>query len=321
MTSVSQLTDFYYKGLYPNLQALEKERLSILSRLRWLGIFGALILIPLLVGLSRNFGIVHPVFIITPIAISIVASALYQAMTKNYRRTFKSTIITPLIGAIDPHLSYTPDAHIIQASFDHSQLFPHSIDRYSGSDYVQGSIEEIPLDFSTVHAQYRTKDSKGNTQWHTLFHGIFLVTAFPKLFHSKTIILPDQAEKLFGNLIGGWLQSHNASRDELIRMDDPEFEKMFVVYGKDPIEAHYLLTHTMMQRMVTFQKKMRYPLYFSFIDNRIYVAIKTNKEMFEPSVFTSLLEYEQVMDYIGMLHHTIGLVEELKLNEKLWSKT
>jgi hypothetical protein len=321
MKSISQLTDFYYQSLYPDLQKLEKERLKILSRLRWYGGLGALIAILVVSKLGLQFGWLHQAVILPITVIFIVSLAVYKAITKTYTRNFKNTIITPLIRAIDPSLSYTPDAHIMQTSFDHAHLFPHTIDRYSGSDYVQGNIEAIPLDFSTVHAQYRTKDSKGNTQWHTLFHGIFLITAFPKLFHSKTIILPDQAEKLFGNLIGGWLQSHNTSRDDLIRMDDPEFEKMFVVYGKDPIEAHYLLTHTMMQRMVAFQKKMRYPLYFSFIDNRIYVAIKTNKEMFEPSVFTSLLKYQQVMDYIGMLRHTIGLVETLKLNEKLWSKT
>ena len=321
MKSISQLTDFYYKALFPDLQILEKKRLAILSRIRWYATLGGLFFIPLILWLGRHFGWLHPAFIITGTLVFILSLALYKAMTKTYTHAFKTTIISPLIEAIDPHLSYTPDAHIMQACFDHSHLFPHSIDRYSGSDYVQGTIEEIPLDFSTVHAQYRTKDSKGNTQWHTLFHGIFLVTAFPKLFHSRTIILPDQAEKFFGSLIGGWLQSHNTSRDDLIRMDDPEFEKMFVVYGKDPIEAHYLLTHTMMQRMVTFQKKMRYPLYFSFIDNRIYVAIKSNKELFEPSIFTSLLEYQQVMDYISMLRHTIGLIEELKLNEKLWSKT
>jgi len=321
MKSISQLTDFYYKALYPDLQKLEKERLKILSHLRWYGGMAVLIILPLIVWLSHYFGWIHPTLIITGIAVFILYLFLYRLKIKNYTDTFKHTIITPLIKAIDPSLSYTPDAHIMQASFDHSQLFPHSIDRYNGSDYVQGNIEEIPLDFSTVHAQYQTRDSKGRTHWNTLFHGIFLVTAFPKMFHATTVILPDQAEKLFGNLIGGWLQAHNTSRDDLIRMDDPEFEKMFVVYGKNPIEAHYLLTHSMMQRMVTFQKKMHYPLYFSFIDNRIYVAIKTNKEMFEPSIFTSLLEYQHVMDYLGLLRHTIGLVEELKLNEKLWSKT
>ncbi|MBD3801515.1 MAG: hypothetical protein IE886_08795 [Campylobacterales bacterium] len=44
------------------------------------------------------------------------------------------------------------------------------------------------------------------------------------------------------------------------------------------------------------------------------------KELFEPTVFSSLLSIEQAMGYIRTLRSSIGIVEELKLNEKLWSK-
>jgi hypothetical protein len=147
-----------------------------------------------------------------------------------------------------------------------------------------------------------------------------LVSEFNKNFKSKTVILPDQAEKNFGSLIGGWLQSINFSRDDLIRMDDPEFEKHFVVYGSDQIEARYILTHSMMERLLEFQKKISHPLFVSFVHNHIHVGIATGKDLFEPAVFTSLLDYKRVMEYVNTLRNTIGIIEELKLNEKLWSK-
>jgi len=320
MKSLSELTDFYYKELYPSLNELEKTRMQIISQLKWYGGMGAVVFALTAIWMGKNFGLFHPLMIGVTIAFVVLASITYRFMTQGYAKDFKTKIITPLIGAIDSNLLYNPDFMISQHLFERSQLFNHKIDRYSGNDYVKGSIDGVPLEFSDVHAEYQTKDSKGRTQWHTLFRGLFLVAEFNKYFKSKTVVLPDQAEKNFGTLIGGWLQSINFSRDDLIRLDDPEFEKAFVVYGNDPIEARYILSHSMMKRILDFQKKITHPLFVSFVHNHIHIGIGTKKDLFEPAVFTSLLDFKQAMEYINTLRYTIGLVEELKLNEKLWSK-
>ncbi len=320
MKSTSELTDFYYKELYGNLNELEKVRLQILSQLKWYGGMGLVVFILFAIWMGKNFGLFHPFSMAIVIGFIALAGMFYRSMTQEYAKDFKTKVITPLINAIDPHLLYNPDFMISQHLFERSNLFPHSIDRYSGNDYVKGSIDGVPLEFSDIHAEYQTKDSKGRTQWHTLFRGLFLVAEFNKYFKAKTVILPDQAEKSFGTLIGGWLQSHNFSRDDLIRLDDPAFEKAFVVYGNDPIEARYILSHSMMKRLLEFQKKVSYPLFISFVHNHIHVGIATKKDLFEPTIFTSLLDYKQAMEYINTLRYTIGIVEELKLNERLWSK-
>ncbi|MCX6073258.1 MAG: DUF3137 domain-containing protein [Campylobacterales bacterium] len=320
MKSTSELTDFYYKELYPSLEELEKTRVEIVSRLQWYGGMGVVAFLLTAIWLGKNIGLFNPLSMATFLGFFAIGGFTYRFMTQGYAKDFKTKVITPLIGAIDPHLLYNPDFMISQHLFERSKLFNHSIDRYSGNDYVKGSIDGVPLEFSDIHAEYQTRDSKGRTQWHTLFRGLFLVAEFNKYFKAKTVILPDQAEKSFGTLIGGWLQSHNFSRDDLIRLDDPAFEKAFVVYGNDPIEARYILSHSMMKRILEFQKKVSYPLFISFVQNHIHVGIGTKKDLFEPAIFTSLLDYKQAMEYINTLRYTIGIIEELKLNEKLWSK-
>jgi len=320
MKSTSELTDFYYQELYPSLSELEERRLHILSQLRWYGGMGIVVFLIAILWMKKNFGLFHPLMMGIVMIFVVIASITYRFMTKGYAQDFKARIITPLIGAIDPHLLYNPDFMISQRLFERSDLFQHTIDRYSGNDYVKGSIDGVPIEFSDVHAEYQTRDSKGRTQWHTLFRGLFLVAEFNKTFTSKTLILPDMAQKSFGTLIGGWLQSINFSRDDLIRLDDPEFEKHFVVYGNDPIEARYILTHSMMKRLLEFQRRISHPLFVSFVHNHIHVAIGTGKDLFEPAIFTSLLNFKQAMEYVNTLRNTIGLAEELKLNEKLWSK-
>lgn len=321
MKSISELTDFYYQELYPSLNELETARKQIVSNLKWYGSMGIVVFIIVALWMEKKFGLFHPLMMGVVIGFIAIASIAYRFMISGYAKDFKAKIITPLIHAIDPHLLYNPEFVISQHLFERSDLFKHAIDRYSGNDYVKGLVEGVPLEFSDVHAEYQTRDSKGRTQWHTLFRGLFLVAEFNKHFKAKTVVLPDQAEKTFGSLIGGWLQSINFTREGLVRLDDPEFEKHFVVYGSDPIEARYILTHSMMKRILDFQRRVSHPLFVSFVHNHIHVGIGTGKDLFEPAVFTSLLDYKQAMEYVNTLQNTIGLVEELKLNEKLWSKS
>jgi hypothetical protein len=103
-------------------------------------------------------------------------------------------------------------------------------------------------------------------------------------------------------------------------MDNPEFEKEFVVYGTDQIEARYILSHSMMQRILELKKKTAKPLYLSFKNGQMYLAISYEKELFTPSIFKSLVEYKVALEYIKTLQLTLAIVTELKLNERLWSK-
>lgn len=64
----------------------------------------------------------------------------------------------------------------------------------------------------------------------------------------------------------------------------------------------------------------KHPLSLSFNGGKIYMAIGYNKDLFEPSVFHSLLKYTITMKYVETLHIAISIVEELKLKQKLWSK-
>jgi len=320
MKSVSELTDFYYKELYPQLSELEQTRISILSQMKFYGGMGAVIFIIVAFWIEERFGLFSPFMIFLFVGMVALSGIIYKMLIRDYTKDFKERIITPLIQAIDPQLSYAPYLFLPRHLFERSALFNHSIDRYGGNDCVKGSVHNIPIEFSDIHAEYQTRDSKGRTQWHTLFRGLFLVAEFNKNFKSKTVVLPDLAEKTFGDLIGGWLQSINLSRDKVIQLDDPEFEKQFVVYGNDPIEARYILTHTMMKRIVDFQQKIPHPLFISFVHNHIHVAIETGKDLFEPTLLKSLLDYKQAMEYVSTLYNTVGIIEELKLNEKLWSK-
>ena len=312
MKNVSELTDFYYKNLFPSLEALEKERKQLRSRII---VFG--VILTTIVALLASIFTDYINFII--FGYIAIGGILYKFLLKDYTKEFKQKIIRPLIHAIDKNLNYSESLHVAQSHFDKSDLFS-SPDKFSGNDLVRGKIEDINIQFSDIHAEKKHRDSKGNTSYSTIFQGLFIISEFNKNFHGQTVVLPDTAQSTFGTLIGNWLQSKNMARDKLVKMDDPAFEKEFVVYSTDQIEARYILSHSLMKKLLLFKKKSKHPLHISFIGSHIHMAIEYNKDLFEPTVFSSLLDYKVAKEYVQTLHLAIGIVQELKLNEKLWSK-
>ena len=319
MQSVSELTDFYYKTLYPKLQMLEKERAQVRSRVLLSSGFIALIALFILGMLLKNDVVSFDAIVILSFLSMGIISFVAKLLLQDYTKAFKQQIIKPLIHAIDANLNYLENNHLDQRKFEASTLFS-SPDRLSGNDHISGNIDGVPIEFSDIHAEKKHKDSKGRTSWSTIFRGLYIVTDFPKNFHGTTLVLPDTAQKTFGDLLGGWFQSHAIGRGELVKMDDPAFEKEFVVYANDQIEARYILSHTLMQKILQLKNKSQHNVYLSFKDNRLYIAIYYDKDLFEPTLFSSLLEYKVAIEYIKTLNMTLGLVEELKLNQKLWSK-
>lgn len=124
---------------------------------------------------------------------------------------------------------------------------------------------------------------------------------------------------MFGGF-GKMLQSMNIFRGQLIKLEDPEFERMFAVYGDDQIEARYILSTSLMERMLNFRKDTGKAIQFSFVGSKIYIAIPYTKKLFEPKIFNTLLDFEPVHKYFKDLQLAIGVVEELNLNTRIWSK-
>jgi len=319
MKSISSLTDFYYKKLYPALQDLEEQRVAVKKRVLTIGTLYSLFFTGLAFFLFTQNASIEALAFFLMIYIA-GGSFLYKVFLKNYRTSFKKSIIEPLIKEIDSTLHYIPTMHVAKEHFIRSKIFTSTPDRVSGNDFVHGKIDGVPIEFSDFHAEKRHKNTHGKESWSTLFQGLFIVSEFPKHFHGTTIILPDTAQSSFGEYLGHILQENNFTRDELVKMDDPAFEKEFVVYGSDQIEARYILTHSLMKKLLHFQKRSKSPLSVSFTGKKIYLAIAYNRDLFEPSVFHSLLKYKIAMEYVATLHLAIGIVEELKLNQKLWSK-
>ena len=322
MKSMEDFKSFYESDLRPTLEKLEGERKA--SVRNSLIATGVIVVIALVIGGVILGGGGEPQFMLFVGVIGLMlAAGAWWLFTKDFKSNFKNTIIRRIIEYVDPSLKYAPTGKISRSEFQSSTLFKHRIDRYKGEDLVKGQIEKTAIRFSELHAEYKTesRDSKGNkkTHWHTIFKGLFFIADFNKDFNGRTVVLPDSAEKFFGRL-GKKLQEWNVSRDDLVKMEDVEFEKEFVVYGTDQVEARYILSTALMRRILEFKRKMKVPVHIGFVHSNIYMALSIKKNMFEPRILTSILDFGMVREYLEDLMLAVGIVEDMNLNTRIWTK-
>jgi len=323
MKSVQELREFYETTLLDDLRELEAKRKKIVRKLLYVGLGIGAAIVGVCLMLGQVF-IQKPMALLFPVVIGgLIFGLVYRFSTKGYVSQFKAGVIRKIVTFVDNNLSYNEMGRIEQAIFMMSEIFKKRPDRYRGDDLVRGKMGATAIEFSEVHAEYKTetRDSKGRrqTHWHTIFKGLFFVGDFNKNFKGRTVVLPDTAEKLFGR-IGQLLQSWNVVRDELIKLEDPEFEKAFAVYGNDQIEARYILSTSLMQRIVGFKEKTGRRIYLSFVGSKVFVAVTYRKNLFEPRVFKTLLDFGPIQEYFEDLQLAIGIVDDLNLNLRIWGK-
>ena len=324
MKNIEDLKKFYRETLYASMLPLERQRKKIVSVVGIAGaVIGLVVLISAAVIISSARGS-GALFAIIPLLIGAAVFALvYYMVSKNYKSQFKWEIIGKLVKFFDSSLMYFPESCISREQYMESRIFPKTPDRYKGEDYISGKLDKTAIAFSEVHSEYKTetRDSKGNTQttWHTIFKGIFFIADFNKNFSGVTVVLPDIAEKMFG-FIGKMMQEWNFTRGKLIKLEDPEFEKEFVVYGDDQVTARYILSTSLMEKIMDFKKKTGRPIHLSFVNSRVYVALSYDKNFFEPKLFSTLLDFNVILGYYNDLALLLGIVEDLDLNDRIWSK-
>jgi hypothetical protein len=344
MKTTEEFTAFYRSSLRPVIEGLEETRKKFIKtiRLACLGAAGALVLSIVVAAFSDkpevevakdpyanqggpsevtryNGGAVGNVLLLVIIGGVVGYHFWFKPKKKELKTRFKNEVMSKMVKFIDASLEFDPRSGISRSEYDQSKIFLTSGDRYMCEDLVSGKLGNTTIRFSEVHTQEeeRDQDSKGSS-WVTLFRGIIFVADFNKHFKGRTVVLTDQAEKTFGGL-GTMFQKMNTMRDPLVKMENVDFEKAFAVYGSDPVEAHYILSPSLMKRILSIKAKAG-KIELSFVDSHVFVAIPNRKNLFEANVFSSFTSYSTLESYNNTLQLIAGIVEDLNLNTRIWTK-
>lgn len=250
----------------------------------------------------------------------VVFSVMAGGAKKEYCAAFKHGVFAEAVSLAVPGMTYLPDSMVPEGSFVSGGLYESRIDLYSGEDCFRGRCGATDLMFSELHVQRKdtSTDSKGRTKthWVTVFKGIYMVADFHKDFSCRVEIVPDVAEANFG-----WLgRKMQGISGDLVRLENPEFEKAFKVTASDQLAARYLLTPDMQERFLELRGKWSSGISAAFVDSCLHLAIPQREDWFEPDVAVPAGDVEVLNGFLIQLMIVLHITETLDLNTRIWTK-
>ena len=142
------------------------------------------------------------------------------------------------------------------------------------------------------------------------FRGVIVEFAMNKNFEGQTIILDNSNDgrKVF-------IDKKKYCKVEL---EDVEFMKNYTVYSTSQIEARYLITTAFIDRLKNIKTKFKTKyIRVAFKDNKIVIALHTDRDMFKMADMTADSGKQTFMALFEEIVSVLDFINQLKLNKKL----
>lgn len=227
--------------------------------------------------------------------------------------------IQTILHGFSPELRYISDDHIAEEVVDNGGLIHFmSSDRFRGENYIEGKYKDNHIRLSEIEI-IRPGDKDKNESDTTIFEGLYIVAEFNKDFKTKTMVQEDVLESWFGYF--GQSVQDLFSFGKLVKLENPEFEKHFAVYADDQVEARYLLSLTMMEKLVELHKdESNDGVACVFIDGYMHMALRRDEGLPDFYLSKSLFNRDVVYQQYSQLARIFNIIENYWLQPKLWSK-
>ena len=299
-------------------EQLEEMRIALKKKYTLFIIIG-LIVVAVAALISFIFDFPPVLVMIGGVLTFIITMFCTSKQAKEYYLAFKSYFVKSALANIFTNLNYQPDNGISRATIASTNMMRMG-DRYSSNDLVTGNYKTIGFTQSDVHIEeeHETRDSDGHTRRYyvTIFKGRWMIFDFNKTFKADVQV----AQKGFGNnKLGSWFSGEQ--KFEKVEMESQEFNKAFNVYAQQPLDAFYILTPKIMEKIRNLDEKNEGKLLLCFIDNKLHVGIYNYEDSFEhKSVFKPIDEEKTRTDISTDIQKITMFIDELELDNDLFKK-
>lgn len=318
MATTSEIDALYESTLKPRLASLEGLRREVKGYVTKAGL---LVGIPAVILFFNGLiGIALPSSLEwVPIAVGVlglfagvgIAGVKYLipgfAAFSNYRVRFKHEVAAEVFRIVCPTASYAPLEGIAESVFEEPGLF-NTRGGFKSDDRVRGRIGQTPFEAADVSRSYTTGGKNSRTV--VVFRGLFFHLDFNKTLRGVTLVDPEGADS-----------TSVGDRSGLTRvlLENPAFDAKFAVYASDEVEARYILTPAMMERILTLQSRTEKNVHLGFKGNRAYLGVNYGRALFEPGIAAST-SVEAIHEMAAHFALADGIVHELDLNTRIWTK-
>ena len=244
------------------------------------------------------------------IVLCLVGSFVGKKMRQKALLAMKDTVAAPVTGTllneVLDNAVYEPNKHLPVEMLRIDMGIPMGYNTVYGSDYVQGTYQGIPLQFSDIKmtSRYTVHEEGGGTHEaeETRFQGLWVIFRFNKQMSADVIV--SERAKLLAKL-----------KKADVKMENDAFNKKFCVRTENPEEAFYVLTPHMMEYLMELDEHAHGDTYIHFQkDGTVQLAINTGKDFFEPNLkFSSVEQYNE--HFRQQLRYITGLIDAMRLIE------
>lgn len=294
--------EIYHHDVLPMLKELESERVKKYNQARFCAVITFVVILCFDFWLYTSNVEGQAILFIGILGV-LLPFIIYDSYKKRFETILKKRIMPSLMSAFG-HMNWTANRVVDPSEVQNFKIFSYW-ENMSTDDNFYGTYKGLPLNISEARLYYETRDSKGRRHTHTVFKGAIITIGVAKPFVGHTIV---RKRAFLGN---------NKCYQE-VKLEDPEFSKMFYVDSNDQVEARYVLTTAFMERFKKIKNAFSAEhAECAFKNNKLMLALSTNKDLFALGNFkTPLTDTKPFTKFLTEIISIYEMIDMLKVTEK-----
>lgn len=285
---------YYDESVVPVLGEIRKDHDEAYKKLNSRIITGSALGVFILGGSIYTALTYH--FINPPIVLISLALIVYWATApiRDFKKTVKvrvMNVICAFYGGLKFNSEGQKDLSLLRCP-----IFP-SYTKAKSEDLIEGKYKENNL--SLFELKLKRKSGKHTV---TVFRGLVIKVDFIKNFVGRTYVKKDQGS------IFNWFEKPSGT--EKIHLEDPDFEAKFEVYGTDQIEARFILTTAIMERLLKLSESRKGSIQCAFNDKTLLIALSNKENLFEPRISDDcIFDENDIHIFLGQMNEIFKIID------------
>lgn len=265
----------------------------------------SLIVIVISVVVSEFLSSYELMFHLLFIGFLVVTPLVSHNSVKRFKDAYKKNIILELFKTLFTEIKYLPDRGIARHILDETNMI-NTGDKFYSEDYIVAKYKNVSFEFSDVKIEEEYRDSDGDKHSVTIFKGQWYIFDFNKRFKADLQV----CEKGFRNAKRGSLFS--PKKFNKVQLEDIEFNKEFNVFAQNTLDAFYVLTPSIMEKIKELNNKVYGKLLFCFVNNKLHVGLHSGKNLFEPKLYKKIdieKNHAKAIEEIKTITHFVDILD------------
>jgi hypothetical protein len=306
MKRIDEFRKYYNHTIHPELVRMEHKRIRLLRLL----FISAIFLFGVLIFEFYMDMLILTLVLSIPIGVYIFYLGY---LIRSFRLTFKPHVMNLILDFIDDGLNFDPDQPLVyhpkkkipKSTFLDSQIFVTSADEYSGEDYIEGKVGEMHFEMSEISVKEVSRVRSGYSK---VFRGVFMHAIFPEETRGRVIIWPRHLRQHLTRPIKNfhWLGGVNVD----VEIMNETFKKVFLTYATKETHLISILSEPMQESILRYRAQTGKEIYMSFQNREIYAAVSEDKDLLEPSLFKSNLNFPLIREFFEDILLLLRIAED-----------